>query len=123
MKKLLAGLLCAALLTPGMASATYSCYGTRSPCDLTGGIRVTQLESKPAVEKKVKKVVKKKATAKKTGKVKKAAVKKKPPETRTYCYPEPRELPTAREPAKQSTIPAEQPAPVKLPEVNTPAVP
>ncbi len=119
MKKLLAVLLLlGAFLVPDAAYATYSCFGTRSPCDLTGGIKVSKLD-KPAKVKKGKKVKK----SKKPVKHKKVAKKKAAP-AKTYCYPEPRvkagslpdDLP------KQTMIPKDKkeakPAAEKAPEVK-----
>lgn len=69
MRKLLASLLIVALLSPEMALATYSGYGTNTPYDSTGGIKITSetIKSgtiKHTATKKKKKTVKHKASKK-----------------------------------------------------------
>jgi len=68
MKKLLALLLLTAFLLPDAAWASYSCFGTNKPCDLTNGIRVGKLDDKAAATKKSTKKKTKKSTKKKASK-------------------------------------------------------
>ena len=121
MKKLLAMLMLGAFLVPGTAHATYSCFGTRSPCDLTGGIKVSALEKPAPVKQKKKKAVKHKKHV-----VKHHAKKKAKP--KTYCYPEPRakvDDSLVKDLPKQTPMPKAEAAPAKkapddLPPVKLP---
>lgn len=112
MKKLLAALLFTVFLTPDAAWATYSCYGTRSPCDLTGGIKVNKLDVQKTSKhhKKSKKKSKKKAHH-----VVKQAKKH---VSKNYCYPEPRLKPDTvmQDNVKQTPVPPAEMAPVKVPD-------
>ncbi len=134
MKKLLAGLLFTALLAPDSALATYSCYGTRSPCPFSS-INASPLAEKPLKPEKVKKT-KKKAKKKQT---KKAVAKKKAP-AKVYCEPAPTDakagavvpapaatmtpeatIAPVAVPAPIEAVPAPAPVPVPSPEpVKTP---
>lgn len=59
MKKLLVGLVIAALLLPGAAEATYSGFGTNAPYDSTAGVKITSEVIKSGTVKKAKKHKKK----------------------------------------------------------------
>lgn len=106
MKKLLAGLLFAALLAPDSAMATYSCFGTRSPCPFTT-ISAAPLAAEPVKAQKTKKT-KKKAKKKST---KKAVAKKAP----VYCEPAPTDMKAGTTPAPTMTPAPEPVAPVAVP--------
>ncbi|MEJ0061966.1 MAG: hypothetical protein WDO70_01855 [Alphaproteobacteria bacterium] len=120
MKRLLACLVVLALLAPGTAFATYSGFGTGTPYDSTGGIKVTSevvssgeiKAEKPAkkADKKSKHVKsKKKKAAKKT--VKKA--------------PKPKKAKKAKKGKKAKGAAKAKPAAIKkdtLPPVDLPPV-
>jgi hypothetical protein len=64
LKKISAWLLLLVLLAPNAAWATYSCFGTNRPCDLSEPIRASALKSDKAQKHKKKKSVKKKKAKK-----------------------------------------------------------
>ncbi len=131
MKKLLAILLLTAFLLPDAAWASYSCFGTNKPCDLTNGIRVGKLDDKAAATKKSTKKKTKKTTKKKTSK-KPVQKKAKAPVKQTKAKKPAKSVAAEAQPMVPDLPPIEEAAPaadaaptipvVQSPIVTTPTV-